>query len=159
VTQLTVSTIGGVVQPAETLMVIVPSDAPLEIEATLQNKDAGFVRPGQRAEIKLEAFPYTIYGTLTDEVVGISADAVSSLPAQSVSTRLTGSGTAEDTTRPSVYTAQVRLDHATIEADGQTLVLGPGLSASVEIRTGRRTVLTYVLAPIIRYRTEALREK
>lgn len=157
VQQLAATTIGGVVQPAETLMVIVPSDATLEIEATLLNKDVGFVRPGQHAEIKLEAFPFTIYGALTGEVVDISADAVSIPNVSGAGTRpVRGVG---DETTPPVYTARVRLHAPSLDVDGKKLVLGPGLAASVEIRTGARTVLTYVLDPIVRYRSEVLREK
>ncbi len=161
VQQLAATTVGGVVQPAETLMVIVPSDAALEIEAALLNKDVGFVRVGQRAEIKLEAFPYTIYGALTGEVIDISADAVVS-PTQGVSSvdgRPSGRGTAMDASKPPAYTVRVRLDRAAIEVNGRALLLGPGLAAAIEIRTGTRTVLAYVLDPIVRYRSEVLRER
>ena len=76
VEQLSVHTIGGVVQPAQTLMVVVPDQSKLEVEAMLPNRDAGFVRIGQPAELKVEAFTYTRYGLLHGEVRSVSRDAL-----------------------------------------------------------------------------------
>lgn len=155
VQQLATTTVGGVVQPAEALLVIVPSEATLEIEAALLNKDIGFVRVGQRAAVKLEAFPYTIYGTLTGEVVDISADTV---PTPGLSGTVVR-GAPSEARRASSYLARVRLDSASVNLDGRTVPLGPGLAANVEIRTGTRTVLTFLLDPIRRYHNEALRDR
>ncbi|QQS10756.1 MAG: HlyD family type I secretion periplasmic adaptor subunit [Rhodospirillales bacterium] len=160
VQQLAVHTVGGVVQPAETLMAIVPSDGGLEIEAMLQNKDVGFVKAGQSAAIKIEAFPYTIYGTLRGEVTDVSADAVAAPgAAQQAGGRPGARSSAGEPQAASVYVARVRLEKAVIEIQGKPVALGPGLAASVEIRTGTRTVLTYLLDPITRHRSESLRER
>lgn len=141
VQQLNVNTVGGVVQPAETLMLIVPQDSRLEVEVSLLNKDKGFVRTGQEAEVKFDAFPYTIYGIVAGRVSEISPDAI---------------------TREKeglIYLARVELDRTTISAQGQDVALGPGMAAAVEIKTGKRRVLEYMLDPLVRYRSEAMRER
>jgi hemolysin D len=139
--QLAVHTLGGVVTPAEALMVIVPDDAPLVVEAMIQNKDIGFVDIGQEAEVKLETFNFTRYGTLHGTVAGISRDA------------------SADEKQGLVYAARIALDDQSIEVDGHPAALMPGLAATVEIKTGRRRVIEYLLAPMLRYRSEGLRER
>ena len=141
VQQLAVHTVGGVASPAQTLLVVVPDDAPLEVESLIANKDAGFVIPGQSAEIKLDAFPFTRYGTVPGVVESLSRDAV------------------PDERLGLVYKARVRLARDHLPHDGRQLPLGPGLSATVEIRTGSRRVLDFVLSPLRQHLQEAGRER
>jgi hemolysin D len=149
VQQLSVHTIGGVVTQAQQLMVIVPDGDTLEIEAALQNRDVGFVQAGQPAEIKIETFLFTRYGTIPGRVVSVSADAI-------VDPNRTA--TSDQAASP-VYVTRVRLDRATLDVDGRTVRLAPGMRASVEVKTGRRRVIEYLLSPLIRYRDESLRER
>lgn len=146
VQQLQVHTIGGVVEPAKPLMVIVPEDAGIEIEAEIENKDIGFVEEGQVAAVKLEAFPFTRYGTQEGEVVTISNDAVERQGADPNMPRLT-------------YLARIRLQNDTIDVDGKEVSLSPGMMASVEIKTGTRRIIEFVLSPLMRMGGEAGRER
>ncbi|MDT0507344.1 HlyD family type I secretion periplasmic adaptor subunit [Novosphingobium sp. MMS21-SN21R] len=130
VQQLAVHTIGGVVEPARTLMVIVPSDDAIEIEARVLNKDAGFVREGQSAVVKLDAFPFTRYGTIPGTVVSLSRDAV---PDQKLGP---------------TYVVRIRLDRNTLIVDGKPVRLSAGLNAVADIRTGSRRIISWLLSPI-----------
>ena len=141
VQQLAVHTIGGVVTPAQPLMMIVPQDHPLEIEAFIENKDIGFVNAGQVAEIKIETFPFTKYGTIRARVTHVSHDAIN------------------DEKRGLIYSARVKLERATIQVDGKTVDLSPGMAATVEIKTGTRRVIEYFLSPLLQYKNESLRER
>jgi hemolysin D len=141
VQQLAVHTIGGVVTPAQELLVIVPDDAGLEIEAQLLNQDIGFVRQGQPVEIKLDAFPYTHYGTIAGGVMSLSQDAV------------------KDEKLGLVYQARIALSKKTIAADGRNVALTPGMAAAVEIRLEQRRIIEYLLTPLLKYKNEALRER
>lgn len=139
--ELAVHTIGGVVTPAQALLVIVPDDAGLEVEAQILNRDIGFVRPGQDAEIKLDAFPYTHYGTIAGKVMSISQDAV------------------KDDKLGLVYPVRIQLGAHLIVADGKSIQLEPGMSSSVEIKTEQRRIIEYLLTPMLKYQSEALRER
>jgi len=141
VQQLAVHSIGGIVTPAQTLLVIVPETDRIEIEALVANKDAGFVTEGQPAEVKFEAYPFTRYGTASARVQRLSRDAVA------------------DERQGLVFRTAVHLDRPYLESEGQRLPLGPGLAATVEIKTGKRRVIEYLLSPLLRYRAEALRER
>ncbi|MEW6445131.1 MAG: HlyD family type I secretion periplasmic adaptor subunit [Pseudomonadota bacterium] len=141
VQQLAVHTVGGVVTPAQPLMVIVPRDHPLEIEAFVENKDIGFVRQGQEAEVKIETFLYTKYGVIPATVLSVSHDAIN------------------DEKRGLVYTARVKMARASLAVDGTEVRLGPGMAVSVEIKTGRRRVIEYFLSPLLQYGHESLRER
>jgi hemolysin D len=165
VEQLSVHTIGGVVQPAETLMVVVPDDSKLEVEAMLPNRDAGFVHVGQPAELKVEAFTYTRYGLLHGQVRHVSRDALrkeryapnpdrdqSSTKSPPVEDK--GSGAAE-----SAYVARISLSETSVETEQGSLPLEPGMTVTAEIKTGQRHLISYLLSPFMRYRHEALRER
>lgn len=141
VRQITVHTIGEVVAPGETLMTIVPVDAELEVEAFLLNRDKGFVHKGQEAEVKIEAFPFTKYGTIPGEVVDVSNNSV------------------DDEKRGLIFPVRIGMDRATIRADGEDMQLTPGMSVTVEVKTGKRRVIEYILTPLLRYRDEAIRER
>lgn len=141
VQQLGVHTIGGVVTPAQPLMVIVPRDNTLEVEAFLENKDIGFVRPGQEAEVKIETFQYTKYGTVHAKVISVSHDAIN------------------DEKRGLVYSTRIKMDKGTIDVDGTPVNLSPGMAVSVEIKTGKRRVIEYFFAPLIQHAQESMRER
>ncbi|EWY41178.1 hemolysin secretion protein D [Skermanella stibiiresistens SB22] len=155
VQQLDVHTVGGVVTPAQKLMVIVPRDGKLRIEALVANRDIGFVREGQDAEIKVETFTFTKYGLLQGKVLHLSRDALAPTPSANA---------ADGQNRPRapdgpVYTAYVSLERTVMMVDGQEIPLGPGMAVSVEIKTDQRRVIEYLLAPLLRYRQESLRER
>lgn len=141
VQQLAVHTVGGVVTPAQALMVIVPKDDPLEIEAFLENKDIGFVNPGQEAEIKIETFPFTKYGTIHGQITQVSNDAI------------------DDEKRGLIYSARVQPGRTTMRVEGKTVNLSPGMAVTVEIKTGKRRIIEYFLSPLIQHASESLHER
>ena len=141
VQQLNIHTIGGVVHSADELMIIVPQDIPLEIEAFILNKDVGFVAAGQEAEIKFEAFPFTRYGTVIGTLAELSSDAI-----------------AHPDLGP-VYKAKITLDQQSIDIEGKKISLSPGMNATVEVKTGKRRIIEFFLSPLLRYQDEAIRER
>ncbi|MGS5085009.1 HlyD family type I secretion periplasmic adaptor subunit [Hydrogenophaga sp. A37] len=141
VQQLAIHTVGGVVTPAQALMIVVPHDANMEVEAFLENKDIGFVHPKQEAEIKVETFQYTKYGTIHAEVASVSRDAIS------------------DEKLGLIYATRLRMTRSDIQVDGVPVTLSPGMAVSVEIKTGRRRIIEYFLAPLMRGASESLRER
>jgi len=156
VQQLAVHTDGGVVTPAQPLMVIVPADSDLTAEVMVANKDIGFVRPGQSVRIKLETFNFTRYGTLDGEVSWVSADALTRDPQGGAN----ATNPASNGQAPLAYfPAHVRLKQKTINVDGKELPVTPGLNVNAEIKTERRTVLEYLLSPIRRTLDESVRER
>jgi hemolysin D len=165
VQQVAVHTVGGVVTPAQQLMVLVPADSRLEIEAMVSNKDIGFVQAGEPAEIKVDTFNFTKYGLLHGKVLNVSEDAIvrdkanASGPGTSAgadtSPSAAGAGGGQDLT----YSARVSLDRAAMDVDGRTVALAPGMAVTVEIKTGERRVIEYLLSPLLRYKQEALRER
>jgi len=141
VQELSVHTEGGVVSPADTLLSIVPDQSGLEIEAKLLNRDVGFVVEGQEAEIKLDPFQYTKYGTIHGTVTWVSRDAV------------------PDDKLGLLYPVRVSLAKTTLDVGSRQVALGPGMSASVEIKTETRRVIEYLLSSLQRYQHEAMRER
>jgi hemolysin D len=141
VQQLAVHTVGGVVTPAQPLMVIVPKDKVLEVEAMLPNKDIGFVNPGQDAEVKVETFPFTKYGTLQGTITQVSSDAI------------------QDEKAGLIYEARVRLARDTLRVENKTVRLTPGMAVTVEVKTGKRRVIEYFMSPLIQVTSESLRER
>jgi hemolysin D len=168
VQQLAVTTVGGIVQPAQPLMVIVPCsgggaaaascNGGVTIEAFVQNKDIGFVKVGQRVAVKLEAFNFTDYGLIEGRVTNISRDAIdqSQQPVGSVK-----DGNGRPVQPGLVYAARIEL---VCEAKGRTHNplcdrVQPGMSLQAEIKTGRRRIIQYLLSPISQALSEAGREK
>ena len=162
VQQLAIHTVGGVVTPAQALLVVVPSDSRLEIEAMVSNRDIGFVQPGQEAEIKIDTFNFTRYGLLHGQVLSVSQDAVIRDRQQDRSDDR-GLGTQNDTSEPKGqelnYSARISLDRTQMQIDDRMVNLSPGMAVTVEIKTGSRTMLSYLLSPLLRYRQETLRER
>jgi hemolysin D len=139
--QLAVHTSGGVVTPAQALMVLVPDDAEVMVEVAIDNKDIWFVRQGQVAEIKLETFPFTRYGTLPARVERVSADAVA------------------DEKRGAIYTASLVPLAGSINVDGKSIRLSPGMNLTAEVKTGRRRVIDFLLSPIRQTALESGKER
>lgn len=149
VQQLAVHTAGGVVTPAQVLMIVVPDDAQVTAEAELENKDIGFVHVNQQAEIKLETFPYTRYGTIAATVSTISSDAVLD---DKKPKDITGQPTA-------AFPARLTLLQGYINVDGRRVKLTPGMNVTAEIKTGRRRIIDYVLSPVREVMNESAGER
>jgi hemolysin D len=162
VQQLAIHPVGGVVTPAQSLLMVVPSDSRLEIEAMVSNRDIGFVHPGQEAEIKIDTFNFTRYGLLQGQVLTVSQDAVIRDRQQDRSNDR-GPGTQNDTSEPKGqelnYSARISLDRTRMQIDDRMVDLSPGMAVTVEIKTGSRMILSYLLSPLLRYRQETLRER
>ena len=141
VQQLTVHTVGGVVPAAQALMQIVPKQPMLEMEAFLENKDVGFVHTGQEAHVKIDAFEYTKYGTILAKVTHVSQDAI------------------QDEKKGLIYSVRVTLIDPIFYVNGKQVALSPGMSGSVEIKTGTRRVIEYVLSPLLQHGRESLHER
>ncbi|MDP3845823.1 MAG: HlyD family type I secretion periplasmic adaptor subunit, partial [Pseudomonas sp.] len=141
VQQLAIHTDGGVVTEAQPLMVIVPSDQPMEVEAMLENKDIGFVRPGQEVEIKVETFTFTKYGVVHGTVVSISNDAI------------------EDEKRGLLYSTRIQLKENSIKVGGKQILLSAGMAVRAEVKTDKRKVIDYFLSPLQQYQDESLSER
>ncbi|UZE50497.1 HlyD family type I secretion periplasmic adaptor subunit [Rhodopseudomonas sp. P2A-2r] len=163
VQQLAIHTVGGVVSPAQQLMAIVPADSKLEAEAMLPNKDIGFVTPGQFAEIKIDTFNFTKYGLLRGEVINVSQDAIAREKpvdrSDSGKTRAALSESSEPQGQELVYAARVSLNRTQMQVEDKIVSLAPGMAVTVEIKTGRRRVIEYLLSPLLRYGHEAARER
>lgn len=162
VQQLAVHTVGGVVTPAQALAVVVPTESHLEIEAMLSNRDIGFVHSGQKAEIKVDTFNFTRYGLLHGNVLSVSSDAITRDRQQSASNER-AAGAMANTSEPKGQdlecAARVSLDRTDMRVDEKLVKLGPGMAVTVEIKTGARRIISYVLSPLAKYEQEALRER
>jgi hemolysin D len=161
VQQLAVHTVGGVVTPAQQLLEVVPREDHLEIEAMVSNRDIGFVHAGQDAQVKIDTFNFTRYGLLHGVVQSVSADAVSrDRSAGKGKAAATSSDTAsEPSDQELVYAARVAIDRTEMDVDGKTVNLSPGMAVTVEIKTGTRRVITYLLSPLLRFKQESMRER
>lgn len=140
VQQLVAHTLGGVVTAAQAVMVIVPDDA-VEVEASIENKDIGFVIVGQDAIIKIEAFPYTRFGYLTGKIVSVSNDAV------------------QDKKLGLTFVAHIRLTSNRIRIKDKWINLTPGMAVTAEINTGKRSVAHYFFDPLVQTAQESMRER
>ncbi len=142
VKDIKIRTIGGVIQPAQDIMEIVPIEDNLLIEANIRPQDRGFIAPGQPAKIKITAYDFSIYGGLDGTVEDISADAI------------------ENEKKELYFRVRLRTDrNSLIGKEGQDLPIIPGMTASVDILTGKKTVLEYLLKPILKAREQALTER
>lgn len=162
VQQLSVHTIGGVVTPAQPLLVVVPLDSHLEIEAMVSNRDIGFVHEGQRAEIKIDTFSFTRYGLLYGEVINVSQDAITrDKPQDKPGDKVEGTevSSSEPKGQEMSYAAHVSLDRTQMQVEEKLVNLSPGMAVTVEIKTGSRRIISYLMSPLIRYKQEMLRER
>jgi hemolysin D len=162
VQQLAIHTSGGVVTPAQVLLVIAPDRGPLEIEAMVPNRDVGFVHPGQPAQIKIDTFNFTKYGLIHGTVLSVSQDAiVRDKPRDKSEEKVLGTtnATSEPSGQELVFAARVSLDSSEMMIDGKMIRLSPGMAATIEIATGARSILSYLLSPLARYEHDSLRER
>jgi len=141
IAQLAIHTVGGVVEAAKPIMVVVPSTGSIVAEVKVLNKDAGFVRIGQPVAVKLEAFPFTRYGTIPGYIQSIGSDSI------------------QDDKLGLVYTARITLQRFAINRDGQRTALTSGMTATADIRTGSRNIASYLISPIDEARLDAARER
>lgn len=141
VKQLLVNTIGGVIQPGSDMVEIVPIDDTLLVEARIRPQDIAFLHPGQEAVVKFTAYDYTIYGGMKAKLEQIGADTVT------------------DEEGNSFYLIKLRTEKSHLGTDERPLLIIPGMVTSVDIITGKKSVLSYLLKPITRARAEALRER
>ena len=142
--QLKVTTVGGVIQPGMEVMEIVPLEDTLLVETKIRPSDVGFVRPGQDATVKVTAYDFSIYGGLDAQVENITADTIT---------------TEKGDKTESFYIVRVRTKSTTFSASKKKLPIMPGMVATVHIRTGKKTILNYLLKPIIKAKYDALRER
>jgi hemolysin D len=151
VQQLGVTTIGQVVAGGQALLTIVPVGGPIEIEAMILNRDIGFVEVGQSATVKVEAFPFTRYGALEATVVKISHDAVDASAAEGqkdAAAKSPESAASSSRAQSLVFPVTLGLKHSFVTLNGKRAPLSPGMAVTVEIRTGSRRVIDYVMSPL-----------
>ena len=162
VQQLAVHTVGGIVTPAQALAVVVPIDSHLEIEAMVSNRDIGFVYTGQEAAIKIDTFSFTRYGLLHGKVLNISQDAITrDKPQDKTDEKTPGAEltSSEPKGQEMNYAAHVSLDRTKMQVEDKLVNLSPGMAVTVEIKTGTRRLISYLLSPVLRYKQEVLRER
>jgi hemolysin D len=162
VQQLAVHTVGGVVTPAQALMVVVPADSGLEIEAMVSNRDIGFIHVGNEVEIKIDTFNFTRYGLMHGKVLSISQDAIQRSKPQDKAGDLTvgfTTASSEPKGQELVYAARISLDQTSMLVEESRINLSPGMAVTTEIKTGSRRIIAYLLSPLLRYRQESLRER
>lgn len=142
--QIKVTTVGGVIQPGMEIMEIVPLEDTLLVETKIRPSDVGFISPGQDATVKVTAYDFSIYGGLDAQVENITADTITSEKGEKIE---------------SFYIVRVRTKSATFSASKKKLPIIPGMLATVHIRTGKKTILDYLLKPIIKAKYDAMRER
>lgn len=141
VQQLTAHTIGGVAPAAQPLMLVVPKESQIVVEAFLESKDIGFVKEGQNAAIKIEAYDYTKFGTIPGRVSQVSRDAI------------------PDEKKGLLYSVKVLLNKSDVLANNKLMPITPGMASTVEIKTGERRIIQYLLSPLIQHQHEAMSER
>jgi hemolysin D len=146
----------------------VPAESHLEIEAMVQNRDIGFVHEGDQAEIKIDTFNFTKYGLLHGKVLSISADAIQrdKPPSQNDSAsdkdarnNSSTSRTSEPAGQELLYSARIGLDTTRMQVEGRMVDVASGMAVTIEIKTGQRRIIEYLLSPLLRYKQESLRER
>lgn len=142
VNDVQVTTVGGFVQAGQKILQVVPLGDRLLVEARVSPKDIAFIKVGDRANVKVTAYDFAVYGGLTGKVVQISADSIY-----------------DEAAKESYFSVVVQTDRAFLESGRRRLPISPGMICDVEIVTGKKTVLSYLLKPLIRARSEALRER
>jgi hemolysin D len=166
VQQMAVTTVGQVVTTGQELIVLTPIGGKLQVEALVPNLDIGFLKPGQDAVIKVDAFPFTRFGALHGKVVTIASSAISEQDAKRALANATATAneapqaaTAPGQAESFVFPVTVSLDESAMKIDNATIPLTPGMTVTVEIRTDSRRVIDYLLSPLAKIGSEALRER
>jgi adhesin transport system membrane fusion protein len=142
VNDVQVTTIGSYVQPGQKIMEVVPLGDKLLVETRVKPSDIAFIKVGDRALVKVTAYDFSIYGGLDGRVVQVSADSIY-----------------DDKEKSAYFTVIVETDKAFLSASGHTLPITPGMMTNTQIITGRKSVLTYLLKPALKARSDALRER
>jgi hemolysin D len=165
VQQLAVSSLGQVVSSGQPLLIIVPFDQPLEIRAMIANQDIGFVDVGQTAVVKVDSFPFTRYGTIDGIVEKVSRDAVDERDATELSDAVNAARQQGATpgspakTQNLVFPATIRLAKRSVDIGGKDVALMPGMAVTVEIKTGQRRAIDYLLSPLREVVSQTARER
>jgi hemolysin D len=162
VQQLAIHTIGGVVTPAQALMLVVPAESRLEIEAMISNRDIGFVEVGQSAAIKIDTFNFTRYGLLQGKVITVSQDAITrDKPQDKAGDAARGAETSssEPKGQELVYAARISVERTQMEIEDKQVKLSPGMAVTIEVKTGARRLISYLFSPLMRYKHDSLRER
>jgi len=164
VQQLAIHTLGGVVTPAQQLLVVVPKGSSLILEAAIANADVGFMHPGQEVEVKVETFNFTRYGHLHCQVVEVSADAVTAdrrAPDGSSSqpNPTSSSETSQTSAASPTYIARIALDSTSMQVEGKSEPLKPGMAVTAEVETGSRRIIQYLLSQLKEYANESIKER
>jgi hemolysin D len=166
VQQTAITTVGQVVTTGQQLIVLTPTGGKLQVEALVANLDIGFVKPGQDAVIKLDAFPFTRFGALHGKVVKIASAAIAEQDAKRALANATATAnvapeapTAPGQPQSFVFPVTVSLDKTAMEIDNATIPLTPGMTVAVEIKTDSRRVIDYLLSPLAKVASEAARER
>ncbi len=167
VQQVSVTSIGQVVTTGQELAVITPTDGPLKVEALIANLDIGFIKTGQEAVIKVDAFPFTRFGVVHGKVEKIAAEAVDEQAAKRTMSDATSAGSPNSAPSASapgqaqsfVFPVTISLDETSISIDGRPTPLAPGMTVTAEVRTDSRRVIDYLLSPLARMGSEAMKER
>jgi hemolysin D len=166
VQQLAVTTVGQVVTTGQQLVVITPNGGKLQIEALVANLDIGFIKLGQKAAIKVDAFPFTRFGVLNGKVVKIASAAIAEQEAKRTFANATAAANAAQSQPAApgqpesfVFPVTVALDETAMNIDGAMIPLAPGMTVTVEIKTDSRRVIDYLLSPLAKIASEAARER
>ena len=167
VQNLAVTTLGQVVTMGQELMHIVPSDTPINVQAYVTNDDIGFVSPGQAAVVKIDSFPFTRYGTVDAVVEQVADDAIPADTANKMlsdPTKISQSGAqnSSPTAKPMtdlVFPTRLKLSANSIMVNGREVPLSPGMTVTVEVKTGSRSILAYLFSPLVEVASNAMRER
>lgn len=167
VQQMAVTTIGQVVTTGQQLMVVTPSEGPLQVEALVANLDIGFVKVGQEAAVKVDAFPFTRFGVAHGKIVRIASEAIDEQEAKRTLANATSSANGANAPSGSapgqpvnfVFPVTIELYESAMNIDGSTVRLTPGMTVSAEIKTDSRRVIDYLLSPLAKVASEAFRER
>jgi hemolysin D len=157
VQSLTITTAGGVVTPAQTIATIVPKDSGLVIESVLSNEDIGFIKAGQKVDIKIDTFPFQKYGSLSGSVVWISPDAEE----RHVDKIASATGLIEDTRTPTksglMYKIRIKPDQTTLNIGGKPTPISAGMTVQADINTDKRRFIEFFLSPVLKYWDEGMK--
>lgn len=164
VQSVNVATVGGVVTPAQPLITIVPNGTPLIVEASLSNDDIGFVRVGQKVEIKIDTFPFQKYGTIPGRLVLVSPDAEDTANATTSPDNESGRSNQGNQSNSSAgksgkvtYKVHIKPDRLTVNVDGKLVPITSGMTLQADITTDHRRVIEFFLSPVIKYLDEGLK--
>lgn len=164
VQKMAVTSLGQVVTTGQEMMTMMPTGA-LDIEAFIDNIDIGFVKAGQEVAIKLDAFPFTRYGTIRGRVLSVATDAIDEDEArrmQANATSLANSssmGTSRSPNQKFVFPVTIALERSDVRIGDALVPLSPGMSVTAEIKTGNQRIIDYVLSPLTQMTSEALHER